>query len=90
MRAEVMAGLREVVADARGRGLSAPVWLFGSFAWGAPDRWSDVDLAVPTAADAELLGRACDGRVARDVHLVALDAAAPTLGERVRAEGLAL
>ena len=51
LRAERIPQIREVVAGARAEGVCTRVWLFGSYAWGAPTEASDVDVLVEGDAD---------------------------------------
>lgn len=90
LRATVLRGVRSAVERARADGLCSAAWLFGSYAWGQPGERSDVDLLVDEAADplmvASIVGRACG----RDVHVIAMSEAPPSLKQRVRADGVSL
>jgi predicted nucleotidyltransferase len=86
-RARVRRALGPALDRARSLGLCRAVWLFGSYAWGAPGERSDVDLLAGGCSDPEALtsivGRATD----TDVHVVPLDQAPESLRARAMAEG---
>ena len=89
-RAAVLPGVRAALERARTEGLCGDAWLFGSYAWGEPGERSDIDLLVDRCADpfmvASLVGRACG----RDVHVIEMSEAPPSLKMRVREDGVPL
>ena len=89
-RAAVLPRVHAAIERARADGLCGGAWLFGSYAWGEPGERSDVDLLVEDCADtfmvASLLGRACG----RDVHVIEMSEAPPSLKERVHVDGVPL
>ena len=89
-RAAVLPCVHAAIERARADGLCGGAWLFGSYAWGEPGERSDVDLLVEDCADpfmvASLIGRACG----RDVHVIEMSEAPPSLKERVHADGVPL
>lgn len=88
-RAEVLTELAEVMADARQRGFSGQVWLFGSFAWGWPSERSDIDLIIEGDGADELASQVWQ-KCNRPVHSLTLAQAPPSLRERVLRKGLPL
>lgn len=88
LRQEVLTTLRSEVEKAREQGLSARIWLFGSFAWGRPGPTSDIDLLVE-GDDAWVAG-AIARATRREVHAIHVDEAPPGLAERVVTEGIPL
>ncbi|MGD0836832.1 MAG: nucleotidyltransferase domain-containing protein [Polyangia bacterium] len=89
-RTAVLSDVRAGLAHARAGKLCGDAWLFGSYAWGEPGERSDVDLLVKDCADpfmvASLVGRRCG----RDVHVIAICDAPPSLKERVLERGVPL
>jgi predicted nucleotidyltransferase len=89
-RAAVLPSIRAAVERARADGLCDGAWLFGSYAWGEPGERSDIDLLVENCADpfmvASRVGQACG----RDVHVIEMSEAPPSLKERVLADGVPL
>jgi len=89
-RATVLPGVRAALERARADGLCGDAWLFGSYAWGEPGERSDIDLLVKDCADpfmvASLVGRVCG----RDVHIIEMSEAPPSLKERVQESGVPL
>ena len=88
LRQQVMATLRREVSAARGQGVCARVWVFGSFAWGQPEASSDIGLLVK--GDDRLLASRIAKAAKRDVHALRLEEAPATLTERVFAHGVPL
>lgn len=89
-RAEVVPLVREAVAAARADGLCGAVWLIGSYAWGAPNERSDVDLLAEDCPDRIELAVRVGDAVGLDVHVLRPEQAEPTLLERARDEGVPL
>jgi len=89
-RAAVVPRVHAALERARADGLCGGAWLFGSYAWGEPGERSDVDLLVEDCADtfmvASLVGRGCE----RDVHVIEMSEAPPSLKERVHKDGVPL
>ncbi len=89
-RAAVLPSVGAALDRARADGLCGKAWLFGSYAWGEPGERSDIDLLVENCSDpftvASLVGRACQ----RDVHVIEMSEAPPSLQERVRQSGVPL
>jgi predicted nucleotidyltransferase len=89
-RAAVVPRVHAAIERARADGLCGGAWLFGSYAWGEPGERSDIDLLVEDCADtfvvASLVGRACG----RDVHVIEMSEAPPSLKERVHEDGVPL
>ena len=90
LRAAILPRLREAIEEARRSRLLTDAWLFGSYAWGQPTERSDIDILAADCSDpievAVVVGRACD----RDVHVIRLERAAPSLRDRSFADGLRL
>jgi len=91
-REALLAEVRSLVLRALG-GPIATVYLFGSFASGAPHRASDIDVAIdspsplPRALLARLRERLEESRVPYRVDVVDLAEADPAFRERVRTTG---
>jgi predicted nucleotidyltransferase len=90
LRERVLPRLRAVIGRLRGDGRCGEVWLFGSFAWGAPTPRSDVDLLVAGAGDVFALAGEVTAGVGRDVHAVPFEDAPESLRQRALADGLPL
>ncbi|MEZ4266087.1 MAG: nucleotidyltransferase domain-containing protein [Myxococcota bacterium] len=90
LRARVLPPLRAVIGRLRGEGRCGEVWLFGSFAWGAPTPRSDVDLLVADADDVFAVAGDVAAAVGRDVLAIPFEDAPESLRQRALADGLAL
>lgn len=89
-RSEALPLVREAVKRLRSAGRCDRVWLFGSYAWGAPTEASDLDLLVETADDPFALAAEIGVATRRMVHVIPYEAAPPSLIERAVAEGVPL
>lgn len=90
LRGRVLPPLRSAIGRLRGEGRCGEVWLFGSYAWGAPTPRSDVDLLVRGGGDVFALAGELGAVVGRDVHAVPFEDAPESLRQRALADGLAL
>jgi predicted nucleotidyltransferase len=88
LRASLLPLLEREVALARAAGVCKRVWLFGSFAWGAPEPRSDIDLLVE--GDDSALARRVEKALGREVHALGLQEAPAELVERALARGVVL
>ena len=88
LRQQVLTTLRAEIAEARRQGLSARIWLFGSYAWGRPGPASDVDLLGE--GDEVWVAGVVGRSTGREVHAIRIDEAPPSLVERVVEEGILL
>lgn len=92
LRNRVLPLLRDAVREARTAGMCGDVWLFGSYAWGAPREDSDVDLLVD---DLRVTPEALAEFVSQRIDLWGVDVVRSRtslveLAERARSEGVAL
>ena len=88
LRAEVAPRLGAIVAAARADGVCGEVWLFGSFASGAPRDASDVDILV--AGNADELAWRIGSALGRRVDAWRLEEAPEGLVTRARDTGVRL
>jgi predicted nucleotidyltransferase len=89
-RGEALGPLREAVSRLRSAGRCDRVWLFGSYAWGAPTAASDLDLLIETQDDPFALAAEIGVATRRMVHVVPYGSAPRTLIERATSEGVPL
>lgn len=91
LRDRIVPLVRQAIETARAAGHCRRAWLYGSFAggsWGQPGPRSDVDLLIE--GDDETVARFVSRVASRELHVLALDRAPPSLVERAMAEGLPL
>jgi predicted nucleotidyltransferase len=83
----VLPGVEAAIAAARAEGACARAWLIGSYTWGVPAERSDVDLVVEGCGDPFRLAGRVSAACGRDVHVIDLETAPPTLRERAVRDG---
>jgi predicted nucleotidyltransferase len=89
-RDEALGPLRVEVERLRSAGRCHRVWLFGSYAWGAPTAASDLDLLIESDDDPFALAAEIGVATRRMVHVVPYQEAPPSLIERAVSEGMPL